>query len=74
MTRTNHATLRGLIIALACLAAPLVFAGVAFTEIEYVSDHPHAYPAKVIAYASGAGAILAVAVALLARVVAFRER
>lgn len=73
MSSGNQETLRGWVIALACIAA-LVFAAVAFTEIRYVREHPYAYgPAKVIAYACGGGAVLGVAVALLARVVAFRD-
>jgi hypothetical protein len=41
--------------------------GVAITEINYASAHPFAYgPAKVIAWAAGAGALVSVAVADLA--------
>lgn len=58
--------LYGAVITLAALAA-VMFVGVAVHELDYASDHPHAYgPAKVIASAAGAGAVLSVAVALLA--------
>ena len=46
-----------------------VFAGEAIHELHYANDHPGAYgPAKVIALACGAGAVLALAggIALLA--------
>jgi hypothetical protein len=56
----------GAVIALAVVAA-VVFAGVGIHEFGYASDHPYAFgPAKVIAWAAGAGALLSVAVALLA--------
>lgn len=56
----------GAVMALAVVAA-LAFAGVAVHELTYASGHPHAYgPAKVIATAAGAGALLSIAVALLA--------
>lgn len=49
------------------LLAAFIFVAVAVTEINYVSDHPFAYgPAKVIAWAAAAGAILSAAAALLA--------
>jgi len=54
------------VIALAAVAA-IVFAGVAIHEISYAHNHPDAYgPAYVIAWAAGAGALLAVSVAALA--------
>jgi hypothetical protein len=63
MTRS---TLGGAAMALAFIAA-IVFIGVAVNELNYASRHPYAYgPAKVIAWGSGAGAVLAVAVAVLA--------
>lgn len=47
--------------------AAVVFVGVAITELSYVGSHPYRYgPAKVIAWAGAAGALLAIAVALLA--------
>ncbi|HEY8083314.1 MAG TPA: hypothetical protein VIE64_07140 [Solirubrobacterales bacterium] len=56
------------VIALASTAA-LVFVGVGLTELNYVSGHPYAYgPAKVIAWASGGGILLSIAVGLLAYV------
>lgn len=62
MTRN---ALGGAIIVLALVAA-VVFAGVAIHELNYASDHPYAYgPAKVIAWAGGAGVVLAVAIALV---------
>jgi hypothetical protein len=62
------------VVALAAVAA-VVFAGVAVHELNYAADHPFAYgPAKVIAWASGAGALLSVAVAMLAFSVARGER
>jgi hypothetical protein len=52
--------------ALAVVAA-VGFIGVAIHEFSYASDHPYAYgPAKVIAWGGCAGAVLCVAVALLA--------
>jgi hypothetical protein len=61
----NRAALGGFITALAVVAA-VIFVGVALTEIDYVNDHPFRYgPAKVIAWAAGGGAVLAVAVALI---------
>jgi cation transporter-like permease len=59
-------TLAGAAIAL-CAVAALGFAGAAVHELNYASAHPFAYgPAKVIATASGSGALLCVAVGLLA--------
>lgn len=56
----------GVVIALAIVAAA-VFAGVAIHELNYASSHPYKYgPAHVIAWGAGAGALLSVAVALLA--------
>lgn len=47
--------------------AAVVFVGVAVTELSYVGSHPYRYgPAKVIAWAAAAGALLSAAVALLA--------
>jgi hypothetical protein len=63
MSRTS---LIGAVIALAAVAA-IVFVGVLIQELTYASDHPYAYgPAKVIAWGAGAGAVLSVAVGLLA--------
>jgi hypothetical protein len=45
----------------------LVFVGVVFHELIYASEHPFRYgPAKVIAWAAGAGASLSGAVLLQA--------
>lgn len=56
----------GAVITGAILAA-LVFAGAGIHELNYASDHPHAYgPAMVIAWMAGAGALLSLAVAGLA--------
>lgn len=61
----NRNALGGVVMAIAAIAA-LVFAGVAIHELDYASGHPYAYgPAKVIAWAGGAGALLSVAVGLL---------
>jgi Mn2+/Fe2+ NRAMP family transporter len=58
--------LGGAVIALAVVAA-VISIGVAVHELQYAGDHPYAYgPAKVIAWGAGAGALLALAVALLA--------
>ena len=58
----------GVVVALSCVAC-LVFIGVAVHELNYASDHPFRYgPAKVIASAAGAGALLSAAVAILAAV------
>lgn len=63
MTRSH---LFGAVIAMATIAT-LVFVGVAVEELTYVSNHPYAYgPAKVIAWGAGAGAVVSVAVGLLA--------
>lgn len=62
---TNRPAVGGFVLALAAVAA-IVFAGVAVHELNYASDHPHAYgPAKVIGLAAAGGAALAVAVALI---------
>jgi hypothetical protein len=56
----------GAVVALASVATVALIA-VAVNELNYASDHPYRYgPAKVIASTAGAGALLAVAVALLA--------
>lgn len=56
----------GAVVAVAIIAG-LILAGVGVHELGYASGHPHAYgPAKVIALAAGAGALLALAVAGLA--------
>lgn len=48
-----------------CVAACVIFVGVLVTEINYVNDHPFRYgPAKVIAWAAGAGALLSAAVGI----------
>ena len=58
--------LLGAVVALALVAA-LGFVGVAVHEVNYVGSHPHRYgPALVIAWGAGAGAVLSIAVALLA--------
>jgi hypothetical protein len=58
--------LLGAVISLAAVAA-VAFLGVTITELNYAADHPHAYgPAHVIAWAAGAGAVLCIAVGLLA--------
>jgi hypothetical protein len=55
--------------------AALVFLGVAIHELNYASGHPYAYgPAKVIAWAAGAGALLSLAVGALGFVVARVDR
>ncbi|MGH2944684.1 MAG: hypothetical protein ACRDPC_00110 [Solirubrobacteraceae bacterium] len=52
--------------ALAAIAA-VVLVGVSVHEFDYAADHPYRYgPAKVIAWTAGAGALLAIAVGLLA--------
>ncbi len=62
----SRASLLGAVIALAVVSA-IVFVGVTVEELSYASNHPYAYgPAKVIAWGAGAGAVLSVAVALLA--------
>jgi hypothetical protein len=70
----SRSALGGGVIALAVIAA-VVFAGVAIHELNYASGHPHAYgPAKVIAWGGGAGAVLSIAVALLAYAVTNADR
>jgi hypothetical protein len=50
------------------IGAMVGFVGVAVHEFGYAGAHPYAYgPAKVIAWAACAGAVLALAVALLVR-------
>ncbi len=62
----RRASLLGSVIALASVAA-IVFMGVTVEELAYASSHPYAYgPAKVIAWGAGAGALISVAVGLLA--------
>jgi hypothetical protein len=52
-------------VALAAISA-VIFTGVGITELNYVSGHPYAYgPAKVIAWAAGAGVALSVAVGIV---------
>jgi hypothetical protein len=61
----SRSTLAGAVIALALLAGAVVV-GVAVHELAYASEHPFRYgPAKVIAAAAGAGALLSLAVAVL---------
>jgi len=63
-----------LVIALAVVAA-IIFAGVTLTELNYASGHPYAYgPAKIIAWAAGAGVVLSLAVAVLAHAAIRTER
>jgi hypothetical protein len=58
--------LLGAVVAVATIAAA-VFIGVAIHEIGYASKHPYGYgPAHVIAWAAGAGALLAGSVGALA--------
>jgi hypothetical protein len=53
----------------------VIFVGVGVNELQYASNHPYAYgPAKVIAWGAGAGALLSVAVALLASGLTRAER
>ncbi len=60
--------LTGFALALAAVAG-LVFAGVAVHELNYASAHPYAYgPAKVIAWAACAGALLSVSFVLMVAV------
>lgn len=62
---TSRPAIGGFVLALAAVAA-VVFIGVAIHELNYASGHPYAYgPAKVIAWASGAGAALSAAVGLV---------
>jgi hypothetical protein len=62
---TSRTTVGRLVLALAAVAA-VVFIGVTIHELNYASGHPYAYgPAKVIAWASAAGAALSTAVGLL---------
>jgi hypothetical protein len=69
----SRATLGGAVIAFAVLAA-IIFVGVAVHELSYASGHPYAYgPAKVIAWAGAAGALLALAVTGLAVALLRRE-
>jgi hypothetical protein len=64
MTRTP--LLLGMVIALAAVAA-VIFIGVVVTEMHYAANHPYAYgPAHVIAWAAAAGAVLCIAVGVLA--------
>lgn len=64
--RRSSAAPLGAVVAAAVIAG-VIFAGVGIHELNYASDHPHAYgPAKVIALAAAAGGLLAVAVAGLA--------
>jgi hypothetical protein len=61
----SRGQLIGAAIALAAVAG-LAFTGVAVTELQYASEHPFRYgPAKVIATAAGAGAVLSAAVIAL---------
>ena len=61
----SRSALSGAVIALAVVAG-LVFAGVAVHELNYASNHAHAYgPAKIIAWAGAGGVILCVSVGLL---------
>lgn len=60
-------TVLGVVFALS-LVACLAFVGVAAQELQYANAHPYAYgPAKVIALAAAAGALLSAAVAMFAR-------
>jgi hypothetical protein len=63
--RGSRGLIGGLVVATAAFAT-IVFAGVAIHELNYASVHPYAYgPAKVIAWAGGAGALLSIAVGAL---------
>lgn len=56
----------GGVLALAAIAA-VALVGVSLHELDYASDYPYRYgPAKVIAWTAAAGALLAVAVGILA--------
>lgn len=62
----TRGAITGAAMALAVVAA-VGFIGVAIHEFGYASDHPYAYgPAKVIAWGGCAGAVVCIAVALLA--------
>ena len=53
----------------------VVFVYVLIHELDYAGAHPHAYgPANIIAAAAGAGALLSIAVALVAAVGAAAHR
>ncbi|HMM49794.1 MAG TPA: hypothetical protein PKE32_09335 [Miltoncostaeaceae bacterium] len=70
----NRSALLGAVIALAAVAC-LLFFSVMVQELNYAADHPFRYgPAKIIATAGGAGALLALAVAVLAWVLLRAER
>jgi hypothetical protein len=70
---TRGSALTGAAAAFAVVAL-IVFAGVAIHELRYASDHPYQYgPAKVIAWAAGAGGLLSIAIGLLAAA-AFRAK
>jgi hypothetical protein len=63
--RMGRYALGGVVLALAIIAA-IGFVAVAIHEFGYASDHPYAFgPAKVIAWGALAGAVLAIAVALV---------
>ena len=62
----KNATVTGAVMALASVAC-IVFVVVVIEEVTYASNHPYAYgPAKIIAWGAGAGALLSIAVGLLA--------
>ncbi len=66
---TVAVTRRSIVVVALTLAAisAVLFAYVAIHELSYAGSHPYAYgPAKVIATGAGAGALLSVAVALIA--------
>jgi hypothetical protein len=70
----NRSALGGAVLVAAAIAA-LVFIGVAVNELNYASGHPYAYgPAKVIAWAAGAGALLSTAVGALGFALARADR
>jgi hypothetical protein len=70
----NRSAVGGAVLVAATVAA-LVFIGVAVNELNYASDHPYAYgPAKVIAWAAGAGALLSAAVGALGFALARADR
>ena len=55
------------------IVASIIFAGAGLNELTYVSNHPYAYgPAKVIAWACGAGLLVSIAAAGIARDAASR--
>ena len=72
--RDSITTALGAVVALSVVACVL-FTWVAIHEMQYAGDHPFAYgPAKVIATAAAAGALLSISVAVLGRALLRRDR